>query len=962
MRYDGRRLTGPPLATALLLLILAAPLCFALPRALAAQESDIFKKNEENIALDGREALSDYRGAALTAFYAGSLEVAVDFGKKSIKIDGGDTATALIVGQSLLWSGKAKDAGDYYRKYFSLGGKKTAAVSYQFAECLKAEGRTDEALPYLYRAKKTAGTTEAEIAIAAAADISIGYCFLEKGELKKAKAHFRGAAAHAASRHQYLEAMGDYYGRLAALDTPETYFDVSKKTLEKVFPLENHRRSLEYYKRSLAARADNPFIKIKIADARWALGERERAAALMNKAAAETKSAYAWGRLSYFTKEMNATGETSLKKCVELLDRAIEAGGPPAEYEYEKSALYHALNDRDAYSISLARAAACSAGNEWFAFPLALKLIGSARPESGDDYRAVMDYCAKLEKENPIAAEAAYAVAAVKFKKDCALNHIRAFVEKARATAFSYDLYSCAAGAFDALDYETRLLNAGLEQTLKRPIEEAYKTETREKLRFVDSYIASATDENSLKKLHGIRAELCLALSDAPGAYESAARLAELFASEPEKRFEALKKAYDYAVYSSKTAEALLIAKKLMDAGRAEKNHLLNIIYSNYWDGDRALAEKAIGALREIDPASPAVPAFEGLNFANKGLNRSALRKFREAEKKGGDREYISGRIAETLKKLKTVMTAGYSFAGDSGGQRAVEKTAAFDFAGDGFSFSTGFAGASIEKPDTISSRPALSTEIRDIFAGAVYDTKKYGVMDLKLHYSSAGGNIGDGGSKILPALSLTRALRGGGSLVLSYHEKYMRDTPLAAELKLRLRNFKASYYGSAGRVYYSFEAGRSLLSDGNGRNIFTAATGYKFFRNLALRCQASFDDMDRDYSGPAAVGGRRFMPYEVYYAPDAVFSSGIGLDYSAARGGLNLSISGVLYGRETRGNGPASRFNNISFGIVRPLGESDGFSLNFYGAKSEMNPFTDQSEKSVYIGREAYLKYYYKL
>mgnify|MGYP000950547734 CR=1 FL=1 len=955
MNFNGRRREPALLAAAV---FAAALFCFAAAETILAQDDNIFKKNENNISLEKRGALSDYRAAALTAFYAGSLEITVDFGKKSLKKYGEDTATVLIVGQSLLWSGKAKDAYGYYRKYFSLGGEKNAAISYQFAECLKAGNRADEALPYLYRAKRLAGTAETELA--ASADLSLGYCFLEKGQFKKAKAHFYGAA-DTVLRPQYLEAMGDYYGRLAGADTPETYFDTAKKTIEKIYSLDNHRRALEYYKRSMAANPGNLLIKIKIADTRWALGERERAAAIMKKAADETKAAYAWGRLSYFIKELNATDEAALKKCVELLDRAIEAGGPQAEYEYEKSALYYALNDRDAYAVSLAKAAKSAGAGEWFAFPLAIKLIGSARPDSAADYKTIMNYCGKLESEKPSEAEAAYAYAAVKFKKDCVMHHLRSFVDKAAGRPFSYDLYSCALNSFNALDYETRISNASLEKKLSGPLNEIYITETREKLSFVNSYIYEATNENFLKNLHEIRTQLCLALADTPGAYDSASRLAELYADEPEKRFAALKKAYDYALYSSKTSEALLIAKKLMEYGRAEKDHLLNIIYSNYWDGDRTLADEALAALQRTDPASPVIPAFEGLKFADKNLNKSALRKFREAEAKGGDRDYLSARIKETLKKLRTVMTAGYSFTGDSGGQRTAEKAIAFDLAGDGLSFSAGIAGASLEKPDGLSSMPAFSTEIRDIFAGTLYDTKKCGVIDLKLHYSSAGGNIGGGGSKFLPAISLTRNLQGG-SIIFGYSEKYMRDTPLAAELALSLKNFKASYYGSAGKAYYSLEAGRSLLSDGNGRRLFSAAAGYKLYKSVALRYQASFDDMDRDYIGVITTGGRQFMPYEVYYAPDAVFSSGIGLEYSAAHDGLNFSLSGILYGRETRGNGPAARFNNLSLGVARPLGDSNGFSLNFYGAKSEMNPYSDQSEKSIYIGREVYLKYYYKL
>ena len=119
---------------------------------------------------------------------------------------------------------------------------------------------------------------------------------------------------------------------------------------------------------------------------------------------------------------------------------------------------------------------------------------------------------------------------------------------------------------------------------------------------------------------------------------------------------------------------------------------------------------------------------------------------------------------------------------------------------------------------------------------------------------------------------------------------------------------------------------------------------------------------MNHEYRGSTIINGEQFSPYEVYYSPDGVISKGAGLEYSSNYKNTAYSISGILYGKQTRNNGPDSNFNNISLSLTRPFNELSGFSLNFYGAKSEVDPFSDQSVKSVYIGRELYLKYYLKL
>jgi hypothetical protein len=944
---------------AAILSLAALVFCLIFP-AKALCEDDIYKKNEFNISLDKKNELSDYKAAALTALYAGSLEVAIDFGMKSLKKDAGDTAAVLIVGQSLLWTGKAKDAAAYYRKYFKSGGQKTAAVCFQYAECLNAAGKAEDAAGYLYQARKMADTHETELK--GSIDVSLGYYFLEKGDYKKAKAFFYNANK-AGLKHRYLEAMGDYCNKMAESDTPEIYFNISTKTLDKIYSTENQRKAYEYYKRSLNEKPDNHFIKIKISNAHWALGKKERAAGLMNKAAAETKSSYAYSRLSYFLKEENKTNETSLKKCADLLNTAIKLGGPPAELEYEKSDIYYLLNDRGAYETCIKKTAELCSGDEWFAYYLAGKLMELSAAGSQSDYKAVMGLCKKLSEKSkhPAASEIAYAAAAVKFNKNCALTHINNFLKLNISPDGNYDYYASALKSFNSLDYEVKIKNGDIEKKISGVLHGYFIKETNEKLDFINLYITKATSEAEFINLYEIKTELHLAAGNSADAYDSAMKIAELSSKDPVKHSQALKKAYLYAQYSSKSAEALAIAKKLFELNRADKEHLTGIIYAEYWGGDRTAADLALKRLKEIDEKSFVALTFDGLKFAEKNKNKSALNKFKEAAERGGDKTYLSERINDTLKQLKTVMNAGYTFTSDSGRQKTAEKNIYFDIAGDGISFLTGINIKGESKERMFTAAKPLSSHINDFFAGATYNAEGVGAFNFKFYYSTLNSVLGDDRSRLFPELAFTKNYPAG-SLSLSYSDNFMRDTPLASELALSRKIFKANYNYYMNKFYYSVEANHQRLSDENSRNILSLSAGYKIYGNLALKLQTGRDNMNHEYNGGTIINGERFMPYEVYYAPDGVVSKGAGLEYGSNYKNMAYSISTVLYGKQTRNNGPDSNFNNISLNLARPFNESSGFSLNFYGAKSEVDPFSDQSVKSTYIGRELYLKYYLKL
>ena len=933
--------------------------CLIFP-AKAICEDDIYKKNEFNISLDKKNELSDYKGAALTALYAGSLEVAIDFGMKSLKKDANDTATILIVGQSLLWTGKAKDAAAYYRKYFKLGGQKTAAVCFQYAECLNASDKREEAPGYLYQARKMAATHETELK--GGIDISLGYHFLEKGNYKKAKAFFYNANKYGL-KHRYLEAMGDYYNQMAETDTPEIYFNISTKTLDKIYSDENRRRAYEYYKRSLNEKPDNQFIKIKISNAQWALGKKERAAGLMKKAAAETNSSYAFSRLSYFLKEENKTNEAVLKKCADLIDTAIKLGGPPAELEYEKSDIYYLLNDCQSYETCIKKTAALCSGDEWFAYYLACKLIEISAADSQPDYKAVMALCKKLSEKfkKTAAAEVAYAAAAVKFNKNCTLTHIKNFLELNTSPDGNYDYYAAALASFNSLNYEVKVENGDIEKKLRGVLNSYFIKETNEKLDFIDLYIKKATLEAELINLYEIKTELQLAIGSSADAYDSMMKIAKLCSNNLEKHQQALKKAYLYAQYSSKSTEALAIAKKLFKLNQADKEHLTAIIYAEYWGGDRNAADKALARLKEIDEKSFVALTFDGLKLAEKNKNKSALNKFNEAAESGGDKAYLSERINDIIKKLKTVMNTGYTFTSDSGRQNTIEKNIFFDIAGDGISFITG-ANIKGESKERMFNEPKpLSSHINDFFAGAAYNAEGVGTFGLKLYYSTLNSVLGDDKSKLFPELSFTKNY-ANGSLSLNYSDNFVRDTPLASELALSRKIFKVNYNYYKNRFYYSLEVNHQRLSDNNSRNILTLNAGYKIYGNLALKLQTGRDNMSHEYNGGTVINGQSFMPYEVYYAPDGVASNGAGFEYGSNYKNTAYSISTILYGKQTRNNGPEANFSNISLGLSRPFNEYSGLSLNFYGAKSEVDPFSDQSVKSIYIGRELYLKYYLKL
>jgi len=954
----GRSLEFWPAAVGAALLAFSLTLFLSAPEAFG--QADIYIQNERNIAMDKSGTLSDYRAAALTAFYAGSLEVAVDFGKKSLKKAADDTAAVLIVGQSLLWSGKAADADRYYRKYFSLGGEKTAPITFQFAECLKAQNKIDEAAGYLYQAKKMAATSEAELI--AQIDLSLGYCFLETGDFKKARAYFYKASS-TALKPQYLEAMGDYYVKLASLDTPEIFFNVSANALEKKYTQVNYQKAYDYYKRSFNSKPDNLFIKIKIADAQWALGKKERAAGSMKKALDETNNSYACSRLAYFLKEENKTDEAVLKKCAGLLDRAVSLGGPAAELEYEKSDLYFLLNDGAAYSVSIKKAASLSRGDEWFAFYLADKLIAISDTLETADYKSVMDLCRKMSEsvKNSSAADLAYAAAAVKFNRDCAIRHIKDFLDGGMNIFTGRDFYLYALKTFEGLEYEIKLKNADLEKFLMQCSSEYSLKDAREKLCFINAYIEKETDEASLLKLYESKIDLCLATGDNGAAFETALKSARLNKKDPVKYAAALKKAYTFAQYSQKNDRALEIAKELMRLGAAEKEHLISIIYSDYWGPEKKTAEEGLKRLMEIDKSSPVVLTFDGLSLAEKNRNKSALKKFREASENGGDREYLSARIGEMIKKLKPVASLGYSFISDSSRQKTAEKSLSFDIDGDGSRLMFGFVFNEENKERMLLSQRYMGAKINDFFAGTAYKVNDSAFCDLRLHCSSIDGAMAQSGPKLFPNLIFTKNY-AGGSITANYFEKYLRDTPLAYELALSQKALKINFNVFKSLAYYSLETSFIRLSDGNMRTTISFTAGYKFYKNLSLKLQNSYDNMRHEYSGDIFINGESFSPYEVYYSPRGVSARGLGFEYAADFKGMSLSLSSILAGKETRDNGPESRYNNITVNLSRPVDDMSGFSLNFYGSKSEVNPFSDQAVKSTYIGRELYLKYYYKL
>ncbi len=923
-------------------------------------EDSIYRQNELNISLDIKNALSDYKSAAQTALYAGSLEIALKFGKKSLETKADDTATVLIVAQSLLWTSKADEAEKYYKKYFKLKGTKTASIYYQFAECLNSSGKADKALHYFNEAMKLAGTDETELK--GNINIAKGYYYLEKNDFIKAKNYFYSALKYDL-KAKYLEAMGDYHVKLAAVQIPEIYFDIETKTIIKKYSDKDTRRAYDYYKRSLNEKPDNKYIKIKISDARWALGKKKQAVSLMRAAADETLSNYAFSRLSYFLKEENKTNETELKNCIKLLERAIALDGPESDLEYEKAEIYYLLKNDEAYFTALKKAAKSCTGKEWFAYYLTSKLIAASNGASEDDYKSVMNICMKLcnTPGKKAAAEAAYAAAAIKFSKDCAPIHINNFINEKIEVSEGYDYYATALTAFNALNYEIRLKYASLEKAINGALQNNFIKDTREKLKYVEKYIGDETSEAKLLNLYDIKTEFCLSIGENETAYETAMKKSNLVSNDAVKYAKELKKAFTFAQYCSKTDEALIIAKKIFKMNAADMEHLSLIIYSEYWGGEREIAESCLRELKKIDEKSYIALTFEGLKLEEKNKNRSALNKFKEALSGGGDVAYLTERIEQTLKKLKTVMNTGYTFTNDSSGQKLIEKNLYFDIYGDGTTFIAGINMAKENKQQMFTEAVPLSTDIYDYFAGASYDAGKKGIFGLKLHYSSALSSFNNDKSNFFPELTFTKNYTSS-SLTLNYSEGYMRDTPLAGELGLKRKNFKINYGFYGDKFYYSIENNLQKLSDSNSRLTLSIGAGYKVYHNLSLKLQAGYDKMKHEYSGATTIGNRNFMPYEVYYSPDGVFSRGAGLEYGLNYKNTVISLSTILYGKETRNNGPDSKYNNLSLGLNRPFDETHGMSLNLYGSKSEVNPFSDQSVKSIYIGRELYLKYYIKL
>ena len=936
-----------------LVIVFAVVALVILPWGLFAQETPIDRYNR-TMELFRKNQVDDYRTAASAAFEAAKLSDAAMFAAKHLKKVPDDTATVLLMAQAYLWSGVPEKASGAYERYFRLGGKRDCAVVFQYAECIRSLGCHGAAIAHYFESRSKAATAETEIL--ARINLALGYCYLETRDFGKASRYF-SRVDPAVLPAEKSEALGDYHNKLYSLETSETVYNPKSGSLEKYVSKKHLEKALRYYKTcrgKMKADADRTWINVKIIDAIWELGQREKALRLMKKIEPGANSEYAAMRLSYFLRETGGSDEVVLGECLRLLNKARKiSAGNKAEIDYEIAAVFGRLGDAKARKESLLSASRLIKGGEWFVFDLFTTLndlnagagvLKTIHEKTGS---------AKANREASVLMEAF--ICSVADDAPGTIAAIGKFLEM-KAEDKNFDRLSFCRKTFDSLKYEIRISNSNILNSIEGKMKELDVAEVKKKIAALDNFISGADDRKDLAGAFELKSAICSAAGKFADAVACERELLEIYRGGTAETALHLKNIYNLSVGSADTAAALKAAKALFDNGIYEKQPLTDLIYSNYWDGERALAERCLEKLATIDKRSPVVSTFAALKFQEAGRHRSSLRKLREAISFGGDPKYIGERICESRNKLGAEPAAGYSYISDSSGSSQIVRSVSSVLPQDGYNLSAGAIVKEFTKNQVFQGTRSLKNHLSEYFLGGEWTGGPY-AFAAKIVALSADRALGPVVTKVVPYIKVSRQ---SGNYVLSftYQKGFVEDTPLSLELGLTsaVTGFSVDY--SKNKYFWSVSLTGRKLSDGNSRNTFAVSAGRHLRKSLSLRLQYSKDSMDHEYSGTGDIGGEAFFPFEVYYSPRKVEALGLGLEYSRQFGRFMLRTAVTPAGFEKRENGPDSKYRNLSLSIERRIAKEGMLSLSFYGAKSDVDPFSAQDEKTKYIGRETYLKY----
>jgi len=925
--------------------VYAAIFTFSAPGPVFAQK-ELFGESGKIMELKEPQSGVDARQASLTFFQAANFKDAAKYARKHLKLFPQDREVLLMLCQSLLWSGDPVAAAVNYRKFFKEGGERSATLLFQYSECLRAQLKYKQASGILYEAKVRLKTGEIELM--PGIDLGIGYCYLETGDLKNAGRYF-SKVKNTRLAPEYYDAMGDIHIKMNALETVENYFSVSKMSFEKRISLANLEKALKNYQKSLELKNESTnSVRIKIADAMWGLDKREKAVKTMTAAERTLNNEYASMRLAYFLMEENKSSETILRKCIQLLEKAQRLGPKKAEAELEKAAVHELLKDETSGKNSIRTAARLANGDEWFGFSLSDKLL-----KCYEGLAEISEYSNKLKKYGKFSDTAMLLDAFVHSKNktgtEKALGLLREFLSGDMPK--NYDNLSMAANIYTAVEYEVRLKNNDISDMIELETKKMIVSEVEKKAAMLDAAAAGEKNDQNLYEMLEIKTGLYMGIGDIAKALGYTLDSLKYCVNDREKTRKTLLKAYEYSVFSANAERTDEIAKKLLSLKMYEKEPLKLLINSNYWDKDRALAEECLKRLAEIDPKSSVVPLFDGLKLSAENKRMAAVKKFREAIRNGGEKDYIEKQI----EKAKPTVNPGYYYVNDSGGQTKINKSVIYTMIEDGFNILAGTDTTRISKEKMFRGALDLTTSFKNMFLGVAMPLKNFNV-EARLVRSSLEKNYLSTQEKFFQYLKVfTQGEPFGYSLL--YYRRFLEDTPLALELGLfeRIIELVANY--SKNKIYSTLLVRTHKLSDGNSRLNWVGSAGYRIHRYAGLKVIFTKDSMDHEYAGTAI----NFAPFEVYYAPDNVSSKALGVDYNRSFNRFNLNASAVIYGKEMRNAGPDSKFRNFSATLNFPVRESSSFELSFYGAKSDINPISDQLTNSQYIGREIYLRYMHK-
>lgn len=923
--------------------------------------------HQENLRRFRRGEKLNMLEASRQAMWAGDNKSALMFAGESLK-QGLDTCEARLVrGQSLLWGGQAQAAADEYWQFFRAGGLRTPDTLYQYASALKAKKQYSEASGLLFEALDKPQT---EIPADSTkeqrqrlqdkykklrADImgSIASCYQNRDKLIKAGQWIRYARDAGWPEAKYQEAMGGLTRRLA--DEKKSLVFLGTRWQEK--PHEGMlRKALDHYRRSRRLDAENDWLLPSIGEILWILGDRQGGIDYFRRAT-DTLVDSSWPpmQLASYIVDVNPNDPETLKQALKLMEKARRRGAEKPAVALRKAQIYEVLGQTAEVLLNLRDGVRFCKGDVYYASELASRAI---RYNLLDEVFPLLDRMVQGKVER--FAGVWNRIEWLKVRKT-PVDVLISFIEG-----------QLREGGFDdsqRFDLYTRLRDLdpdGFAVRLGPEILSEY-----ERLRDVVTASRFAANDRKLAVLEmGLPGksgdERTLWLSEKASVYSSMGKNQEaghimvdlaldVEPTDP-RRIIRLRDAYRYYNWGGIREDAARTGKTLFELGDTSESILSSLIRTNWYGRDPEFARKVLSRLKEVHPESPVTLQYDGRKDMETWRYLSARKKIqmartgvKESEQKDLDdllKSVAKGRERETVTEFFNL--------GDTSRTHDFVIREKLMLPQEGWKLFVIADKGRVSKPNMLRDQRTLLSRFMESGIGAQWPVKN-GEMELFLTRLDVNPQINGSYSKTLGSFMWRRRF-GPLSLRFRAGRELMMDTPLAQEMGLLERTMILDFYMEKKRWIYSGAVTQRRVSDNNTRHQGNLNLGYQIPRwGAILRGTWNFNTMDREFDPAFANLGNLpanlVRPWEVYYAPNHIKAKGLGLEFNRRLGPVDLN----LYLGFSRSNRPVVNTADVrilAFNLVYPTKWGD-LEYSFYGSKSEVDPLSDQTRKSKYVGRE---------